>query len=63
MLCFELHKEYIFAYPEDYSQSSAVWESNILKTKAQHPSFEIIFVYNEEESLDIYAPPKYESCA
>lgn len=50
-------KEYFFAYPEDFSQSSTVWESNILKTKAQHPAFEIIFVYSEEEgSLDIYAP-------
>jgi len=50
-------KEYFFAYPEDYSQSSAVWENDILKTKAQHLAFEIIFVYSEEEgSLDIYAP-------
>ncbi len=50
-------KEYFFAYPEDYSQSSVEWESDTLKTKARHPAFEIIFVYSEEEgSLDIYAP-------
>ncbi len=50
-------KEYFFAYPEDYSQSGIEWVSNSLKTRAQHPAFEIIFVYCEEEgSLDIYAP-------
>jgi len=55
-------KEYFFAYPEDFSQSSVVWESNILKTKAHHPAFEIIFVYCEEEgSLDIYAPRNTKS--
>jgi len=51
------HKEYFFAYPEDFAQSGVEWVRNTLKTLAHHPAFEIIFVYSENEgSLDIYAP-------
>ncbi|MBQ0789199.1 MAG: hypothetical protein KBT50_01170 [Cycloclasticus sp.] len=51
------NKEYFFAYPEDFAQSSVEWVSDTLKTLAHHPAFEIIFVYSESEgSLDIYAP-------
>lgn len=51
------NKEYFFAYPEDFAQSTVEWVSDKLETRARHPAFEIIFVYCEEEnSLDIYAP-------
>ena len=51
------NKEYFFAYPEDFGQSGVEWVNDLLKTRARHPAFEIIFVYSEEEgSLDIYAP-------
>lgn len=51
------HKEYFFAYPEDYAQSGTEWIRNSLSTHARHPAFEIIFVYYQAEgSLDIYAP-------
>lgn len=51
------NKEYFFAYPEDFGLSAVEWVSNALKNRAQHPAFEIIFVYCEAEgSLDIYAP-------
>lgn len=50
-------KEYFFAYPEDFAQSTIEWVSGSLKNQAHHPAFEIIFVYCEAEgSLDIYAP-------
>lgn len=50
-------KEYFFAYPEDFAQSSVEWIGGTLKNQAHHPAFEIIFVYSESEgSLDIYAP-------
>ncbi|MFA5924751.1 MAG: hypothetical protein WC856_26270 [Methylococcaceae bacterium] len=50
-------KEYFFAYPEDFAQSTVVWIRNTLKSQAHHPAFEIIFVYTQSEgSLDIYAP-------
>jgi hypothetical protein len=50
-------KEYFFAYPEDYAQSSIEWYQNKLKNRSHHPAFEIIFVYSQAEgSLDIYAP-------
>lgn len=50
-------KEYFFAYPEDFAQSSIEWIGNSLKNQAHHPAFEIIFVYCESEgALDIYAP-------
>lgn len=50
-------KEYFFAYPEDYAQSSIEWYQNKLKNRSRHPAFEIIFVYTQAEgSLDIYAP-------
>jgi hypothetical protein len=53
----ETGKEYFFAYPEDYGQSSVEWESDTLATRSHHPAFEIIFVYCQSEgSLDIYAP-------
>jgi len=51
------NKEYFFAYPEDFAQSTVEWVSDKLETLARHPAFEIIFVYCEEgHSLDIYAP-------
>ena len=51
------NKEYFFAYPENFGQKNAVWEGGILKIRADHPAFEIIFTYCQEEgSLDIYAP-------
>lgn len=51
------HKEYFFAYPEDYAQSGTEWIRNSLATRARHPAFEIIFVYCQAEgSLDIYVP-------
>jgi hypothetical protein len=51
------NKEYFFAYPEDFAQSTIEWVSDELKPCARHPAFEIIFVYCEDEcSLDIYAP-------
>jgi len=51
------NKEYFFAYPEDFAQSTVEWVSDKLETCARHPAFEIIFVYCEDEnSLDIYAP-------
>jgi len=51
------NKEYFFAYPEDFAQSTVEWVSDELKACARHPAFEIIFVYCEDEnSLDIYAP-------
>ncbi len=50
-------KEYFFAYPEDFAQSSVEWIRNRLTNQAHHPAFEIIFVYTQPEgSLDIYAP-------
>jgi hypothetical protein len=50
-------KEYFFAYPEDFAQSSVEWVRNTLAPCARHPAFEIIFVYTKAEgSLDIYAP-------
>lgn len=51
------HKEYFFAYPEDFAQSAIEWVGSALQNKARHPAFEIIFVYSEVDgSLDIYAP-------
>jgi hypothetical protein len=51
------HKEYFFAYPEDYAQSGTEWIRNALSTRARHPAFELIFVYSQAEgSLDIHAP-------
>ena len=50
-------KDYFFAYPEDFAQSSIEWVSGKLKNQAHHPAFEILFVFCESEgSLDIYAP-------
>jgi len=43
------NREYFFAYPEDYAQSGIEWVRNSLSTRARHPAFEIIFVYNSEE--------------
>lgn len=58
------HKEYFFAYPEDFAQTAVEWEGNALKNKAHHPAFEIIFVYTEAEgSLDIYAPKNTKALA
>lgn len=51
------HKEYFFAYPEDFAQSAIEWVNDALKPQARHPAFEIIFVYSEVDgSLDVYAP-------
>lgn len=51
------HKEYFFAYPEDFAQSAIEWVGSSLENKARHPAFEIIFVYSQDEGmLDIYAP-------
>lgn len=51
------NKEYFFAYPEDFAQSTIEWVGNTLTNQAHHPAFEVIFVYCEAEgSLDIYAP-------
>ena len=51
------NKEYFFAYPEDFAQSTIEWVNDKLTPCARHPAFEIIFVYCEDEnSLDIYAP-------
>lgn len=53
----ESGKEYFFAFPEDYGQLGVEWEKDQLLARAQHPAFEIIFVYSEQERfLDIYAP-------
>lgn len=50
-------KEYLFAYPEDFAQTTIEWVGEKLKNQAHRPAFEIIFVYCEAEgSLDIYAP-------
>ena len=50
-------KEYFFAYPEDFAQTTIEWVGGKLKNQAHRPAFEIIFVYCEAEgSLDIYAP-------
>ncbi len=50
-------KEYFFAYPEDFAQSSSEWVGHRLKNQAHRPAFEIIFVYSQTEgSLDLYAP-------
>ena len=58
------NKEYFFAYPEDFAQSSIEWISDELKPRARHPAFEIIFVYCEDEnSLDIYAPKNIKEIA
>ncbi len=55
-------KEYFFAYPEDFAQSSIEWVRNSLSPQARHPAFEIIFVYTQMEgSLDIYAPRNTKS--
>ena len=51
------HKEYFFAYPEDFAQTAIEWVGGSLKNQAHHPAFEVIFVYCEAEgSLDVYAP-------
>ncbi|MBL1261750.1 MAG: hypothetical protein COB33_014620 [Thiotrichaceae bacterium] len=51
------NKEYFFAYPEGFAQSTVEWISNTLETRTRHPAFEIIFVYCEDKhSLDICAP-------
>jgi len=51
------NREYFFAYPEGFAQSTVEWVSNTLETRTRHPAFEIIFVYCEDEnSLDICAP-------
>lgn len=50
-------KEYFFAYPEDFAQSTVEWVNGALKSQAHNPAFEIVFVYSEADgSLDIYAP-------
>lgn len=50
-------KEYFFAYPEDFAQSSSEWVGHRLKNQAHRPAFELIFVYSQAEgSLDMYAP-------
>lgn len=50
------HKQYFFAYPEDYAQLGVEWVSNALAAHSRNPAFEIIFVYCQQEgSLDIYA--------
>jgi len=57
-------KEYFFAYPEDFAQSTVEWVGSTLKSQAHHPAFEIIFVYCEAEgSLDIYAPKNSKAIA
>lgn len=51
------HKEYFFAYPEDHAQANLEWVHQTLDTRARHPAFEIIFVYDQAGgALDIYAP-------
>jgi hypothetical protein len=50
-------RAYFFAYPEDYAQSDAEWDSEVLKRRSRHPAFEVIFVYSPTDgTLDICMP-------
>lgn len=43
-------RDYFFAYPEDYAQSTMEYEGTDFKPLVRHPAFEIIFVYSQADS-------------
>ena len=50
-------REFFFVYLSDYGQSQEEWQGGRYGPRAHLPSFEIIFVYCQDEgALDLYAP-------
>lgn len=48
-------EHFYFCYPEDYSRSEIVWENGNHAKRYSSPSFEVIFVYDEDsETLDSF---------
>jgi hypothetical protein len=46
--------DYVFAYPEDYSQQSVEWVNGEFGRRPHNPAFEVIYVYSQQEgSLDL----------
>jgi hypothetical protein len=46
--------DYLFAYPEDYSQQSIEWVNGKFGRRPHNPAFEVIYVYSQKEgSLDL----------
>jgi len=49
------NEHFYFCYPEDYSRSEIVWENGNHKKHYSSPSFEVIFVYDEDaQTLDSF---------
>jgi hypothetical protein len=46
--------DYLFAYPEDYSQHSVEWVEGEFKRRPHNPAFEVVYVYSQKDgSLDL----------
>lgn len=46
--------DYLFAYPEDYSQQSVEWVEGELNRRPHNPAFEVVYVYSQKDgSLDL----------
>jgi hypothetical protein len=54
--------DYLFAYPEDYSQQSIEWVNGELGCRPHNPAFEVIYVYSQKEgSLDLNFRGSYKA--
>jgi len=46
--------DYLFAYPEDFSQQSVDWVEGELDRRPHNPAFEVVYVYSQKDgSLDL----------
>jgi hypothetical protein len=47
-------RDYIFAYPEDYSQQSVEWVDGEFDRRPHNPAFEVVFLYSQKDgTLDL----------
>lgn len=54
--------DYVFAYPEDYSQQSIEWVNGEFDRRPHTPAFEVIYVYSQKEcSLDLNFRGSYKA--
>jgi hypothetical protein len=48
------HRDYFFAYPEDFGQQSLEWEAGQFSRRPHKPAFEVVFVWSEQDgTLDL----------
>ncbi len=47
-------RDYLFAYPEDYSRQSVEWVKGTFERRQHNPAFEVIYVYSQKDgTLDL----------